>query len=315
MTYFQFIHAVETKVKKEVEEEKTVSIHTNVKNNGVRRSGIMISEKGINISPTIYLEEYFHQFRMGYPLEQIAKDIVGLYEKIRFQNSWEDGEKVKDYEFVKDKIIYRLIGREENQELLKEIPYKSYLDLAIIYYVLLEVDEYGMASMMVRAEHMDMWKVTEEDLYYRASKNTQELLPYEFAPMRTVIEELLGLGMEEGPAEKMYILSNEMRSYGAAALIYPDCLRKIAGVVGENFFVIPSSVHELLLVSAEDVWRAQEMTEMIRCVNQTGVAPEEILSDHKLITDFMKNRNPEGAKNAMKVHIIHAIERLGLDNK
>ena len=156
MTYFQFIHAVETKVKKEVEEEKTVSIHTNVKNNGVRRSGIMISEKGINISPTIYLEEYFHQFRMGYPLEQIAKDIVGLYEKIRFQNSWEDGEKVKDYEFVKDKIIYRLIGREENQELLKEIPYKSYLDLAIIYYVLLEVDEYGMASMMVRAEHMDM---------------------------------------------------------------------------------------------------------------------------------------------------------------
>lgn len=202
MTYFQFIHAVETKVKKEVEEEKTVSIHTNVKNNGVRRSGIMISEKGINISPTIYLEEYFHQFRMGYPLEQIAKDIVGLYEKIRFQNSWEDGEKVKDYEFVKDKIIYRLIGREENQELLKEIPYKSYLDLAIIYYVLLEVDEYGMASMMVRAEHMDMWKVTEEDLYYRASKNTQELLPYEFAPMRTVIEELLGLGMEEGPAEK-----------------------------------------------------------------------------------------------------------------
>ena len=64
MTYFQFIHAVETKVKKEVEEEKTVSIHTNVKNNGVRRSGIMISEKGINISPTIYLEEYFHQFRM-----------------------------------------------------------------------------------------------------------------------------------------------------------------------------------------------------------------------------------------------------------
>lgn len=239
MTYFQFIHAVETKVKKEVEEEKTVSIHTNVKNNGVRRSGIMISEKGINISPTIYLEEYFHQFRMGYPLEQIAKDIVGLYEKIRFQNSWEDGEKVKDYEFVKDKIIYRLIGREENQELLKEIPYKSYLDLAIIYYVLLEVDEYGMASMMVRAEHMDMWKVTEEDLYYRASKNTQELLPYEFAPMRTVIEELLGLGMEEGPAEKMYILSNEMRSYGAAALIYPDCLRKIAGVVGEKFFCDP----------------------------------------------------------------------------
>ena len=263
MTYFQFIHAVETKVKKEVEEEKTVSIHTNVKNNGVRRSGIMISEKGINISPTIYLEEYFHQFRMGYPLEQIAKDIVGLYEKIRFQNSWEDGEKVKDYEFVKDKIIYRLIGREENQELLKEIPYKSYLDLAIIYYVLLEVDE----------------------LYHRASKNTQELLPYEFAPMRTVIEELLGLGMEEGPAEKMYILSNEMRSYGAAALIYPDCLRKIAGVVGENFFVIPSSVHGTIIVAESEAPGREELGSMIEEINETQVEAEEVLSDRAYYYD------------------------------
>lgn len=218
-------------------------------------------------------------------MEQIAKDIVGLYEKIRFQNSWEDGEKVKDYEFVKDKIIYRLIGREENQELLKEIPYKSYLDLAIIYYVLLEVDKYGMAFMMVRAEHMDMWKVTEEDLYYRASKNTQELLPYEFAPMRTVIEELLGLGMEEGPAEKMYILSNEMRSYGAAALIYPDCLRKIAGVVGENFFVSQAvCMRPLLWLKAKRPGR-EELGSMIEEINETQVEAEEVLSDRAYYYD------------------------------
>lgn len=85
MTYFQFIHAVETKVKKEVEEEKTVSIHTNVKNNGVRRSGIMISEKGINISPTIYLEEYFHQFRMGYPLDRLQKILSDYMRKSGFR--------------------------------------------------------------------------------------------------------------------------------------------------------------------------------------------------------------------------------------
>ncbi len=285
MTYFQFIHAVETKVKKEVKEEKTVSIHTNVKNNGVKRSGIMISEKGVNISPTIYLEEYFQQFRRGYPLEQIAEDIVGLYEKIRFQDSWEEGEKVKDYEFVKDKIIYRLIGREENQELLKEIPYKSYLDLAIIYYVLLEVDEYGMASMMVRTEHMEMWKVTEEDLYYRACKNTQELLPYEFAPMRTVIEELLGFEAEEDPTEKMYILSNEMRSYGAAALIYPDCLRKIAAEVGENFFVLPSSVHETIIVAESEAPNKEELCSLIEEINETQVEAEEVLSDRAYYYD------------------------------
>ena len=75
MTYFQFIHAVETKVKKEVEEEKTVSIHTNVKNNGVRRSGIMISEKGINISPTIYLEADRIHHTFLYNLRRIHHEV------------------------------------------------------------------------------------------------------------------------------------------------------------------------------------------------------------------------------------------------
>ena len=82
-------------------------------------------------------------------------------------------------------------------------------------------------------------------------------------------------------------LTNTRGFYGAAAILYEglleQCVRKFPGDV----FVIPSSVHELLLVSAEDVWSAQEMTEMIRCVNQTGVAPEEILSDHVYI--YRKN--------------------------
>lgn len=285
MTYFQFIHAVETKVKKEVKEEKNVCIHTNVKNNGVKRSGIMITEKNINISPTIYLEEYFQKFRRGYPIEQIAKDIVALYEKIRFQDSWEDGEKIKDYEFVKEKIIYRLIGRDENRELLKEVPYKEYMDLAIIYYVLLEVDEHGMASMMVKNEHMEMWKVTEADLYYRACINTQELLPYEFATMRSVVEELMGLEAWDGPVEKMYILSNETRSYGAAAMLYPDLLRKIGEQVGENYYVIPSSVHETIIVAESESPEKDELCSMIEEINETQVEAEEVLSNHAYYYD------------------------------
>lgn len=245
----------------------------------------MITEKEINISPTIYLEEYFNQFRKGYPLEQIAKDIVALYEKIRFQNSWEEGEKIKDYEFVKDKIIYRLIGRKENQGLLKEIPHKEYLDLAVVYYALLEVDECGMASMMVRNEHMTLWKVTEEELYYLACKNTQELLPYEFAPMRSVIEELLGLEPEGIPTEKMYILSNHMRSYGAAALIYPEQLRKIAEEVGENYYVLPSSVHETIIVAESESPDKEELCSLIKEINETQVEAEEVLSDHAYYYD------------------------------
>ena len=173
MTYYQFIHAVEEKIKKEVKEERKISVHTNIKNNGVKRTGIMISENGINISPTIYLEEYFQQFKRGYPLELIVKDILSLYEKIRFQNSWKEGEKVKSYDFVKGRIIYRLVNRERNRKLLEDVPYKEYLDLAIVYYVLLEMDEYGMASMLVRREHLKMWICLE-----KLAKNWKKTIIY-----------------------------------------------------------------------------------------------------------------------------------------
>ena len=63
MTYFQFIHAVEGKVKEEIDGNISVYIHSTVKNNGTRRHGLTIAEKGVNIFPTIYLEEYYEQFK------------------------------------------------------------------------------------------------------------------------------------------------------------------------------------------------------------------------------------------------------------
>ena len=165
----------------------------------------------------------------------------------------EEAKKVKSYDFVKGRIIYRLVNRERNRKLLEDVPYKEYLDLAIVYYVLLEMDEYGMASMLVRREHLKMWKVSEEDIYYRACKNTQKLLPYDFSTMRSVIMELLEIGREiEEQTGKMYILSNVMRSYGACAMMYPDLLRKIGEELEENYYILPSSVHETIIV-AQDI--------------------------------------------------------------
>lgn len=269
MTYVQFIEAIEKKIKKEVTEEKRVSIHTNMKNNGVKKRGIMITEEGINISPTIYLEEYYKQFLCGRTQDAIVKDILELYEKIRFQDSWKDGEKLKEYDRIKDKIVYRVIGRAANQELLREVPYKEYQDLAIVYYVALEVDEYGIASMLVKNEHLKMWKIREEDLYYHACRNTQEIFPCEFMQMKKILEELLGFEEEEGPGEQMYILSNEMRNYGAAALLYPDRLRMAGEVIGENYYILPSSVHEVILVAESEAPEKEELEALVKEMNET----------------------------------------------
>ena len=283
MTYYQFIQAVEVKVKERIQENVTVSIHTAVKNNGTRMQGLNIVEQGINISPTIYLEEYYQQFQHGGTVEEIAGDILRLYAQVRFGSSFES-DYIKDYERVRGKIIYHLVNRESNRQMLKNAPHKRYLDLAVIFYALLEVTPYGTASMMIRNEHLAMWGETMEGVYRWACRNTHVLLPDEFQTMRAVIEELTGME-EKGKEDMMYILSNEIRSYGAAAILYEGRLEKIGDYLKENYYVLPSSVHEVIIVPESEAPGQAELSRLVKEINETQVDPEEVLSNHAYYYD------------------------------
>ena len=283
MNYNQFVQEVEKTVKKEVRDNVSVYIHTNVKNNGIKRCGITMVEQGINISPTIYLEEYYQQFEQGSSIEMIVGEILRLYGEVRFERSWE-GDNLEDYPHVRGKIIYRLVNQEANAELLREVPYMEYLDLAVVFYVLLEINHYGMASMMIRNEHLRMWNTTKEEIYRYARRNTEILLPDEFQTMRAVIEELTGR-KETGGKDIMYILSNENRSFGAAAILYEGRLKKIGERLGENFYVLPSSVHEMIIIAESEAPSKEELSEMVAEINRTQVEAEEVLSDHAYYYD------------------------------
>ena len=118
MTYYQFVQAVEGRIKEAVKESVAVRIHTAEKNNGTIRRGLTLTEQDINISPTIYLEEYYRQFQNGGSLEHITSDILRLYNEVRFQKSWGE-EKLYDYSQVKEKVIYRLVNYESNEKMLR----------------------------------------------------------------------------------------------------------------------------------------------------------------------------------------------------
>ena len=122
MTYYQFVQTVEEKVKEGLEKSVCVSVHTAQKYNGTLRKGILFSEQGSNISPTIYLEEYYRQFEQGDTIEEIVKEIVLLYKKVRFKEPWKE-EMIRSYEGIKGRLIYRLINKKENEGLLKDMPY------------------------------------------------------------------------------------------------------------------------------------------------------------------------------------------------
>lgn len=293
MNYQQFIEEVERRVKEKIEgnETMTVYIHTAVKNNGKERKGITVSEKGIHISPTIYLEEYFQQFQEGKPIEEIVEKILQLYEEVKCSHPCEES-LLQNYEELKGKFAYKLIHRGKNEKLLNDIPYVPWMDLAIVVFVLLEVSPYGTATVLVRKEHLEIWGLTEAQLFDEAKKNTPILLPYQFCPMRKLLREICPYAVDEGEEEEesLYVLSNKLRSFGAASMLYDGILEKVGQKLGENYYILPSSIHEVIVVPESKSPVKQDLEEMVREINETQVEEEEVLSDRVYYFSRKENR-------------------------
>ena len=293
MNYQQFIEEVERRVKEKIKGNETITvyIHTAVKNNGKERKGITVSEKGIHISPTIYLEEYFQQFQEGKPIEKIVEKILQLYEEVKCSHPCEES-LLQNYEELKGKFACKLIHRGKNEKLLNDIPYVPWMDLAIVVFVLLEVSPYGTATVLVRKEHLEIWGLTEAQLFDEAKKNTPILLPYQFCPMRKLLREICPYAVDEGEEEEesLYVLSNKLRSFGAASMLYDGILEKVGQKLGENYYILPSSIHEVIVVPESKSPMKQDLEEMVREINETQVEEEEVLSDRVYYFSRKENR-------------------------
>lgn len=293
MNYQQFIEEVERRVKEKIKGNETITvyIHTAVKNNGKERKGITVSEKGIHISPTIYLEEYFQQFQEGKSIEKIVEKILQLYEEVKCSHPCEES-LLQNYEELKGKFACKLIHRGKNEKLLNDIPYVPWMDLAIVVFVLLEVSPYGTATVLVRKEHLEIWGLTEAQLFDEAKKNTPILLPYQFCPMRKLLREICPYAVDEGEEEEesLYVLSNKLRSFGAASMLYEGILEKVGQKLGENYYILPSSIHEVIVVPESKSPVKQDLEEMVREINETQVEEEEVLSDRVYYFSRKENR-------------------------
>ncbi len=291
MNYQQFIEAMNEKITALLGDNATVQIHTTQKNNGTQRIGLIITPRTINLSPTIYLEEFYTLFQQGHTLDEISENVLTLYRKAIPERPW-DVTQVQDFEQAKSKLVYKLVHRDRNIECLDSIPHVPYWDLEMVFYLLLDTFEHGIATILITNQMLTHWKIDAELLYQLATANTPNLLPYDFRPMREVIEELLGreLTEEEDCESHMFVLTNPYRHYGAACVLYPRVLEKIGEQIEEDYYLLPSSIHEMIVLPVSHAVSTAELTEIIADINETQVLKEEILSDHAYYYSRKENK-------------------------
>ena len=283
-----FAEVVKYEVEKMVGAGFKVKLNDVRKNNGIVLKGVTITENGNNIFPTVYLNDYYKNYKDGrMTIADAANGVVGTYHNNQISQSV-DMRYFLNYEKVSKQIVYKLINTERNKELLKDIPHVEFLDLSIVFQCMVSQAGFGMASILIHNAHQKLWEVSVEDLYQVAKENTQILLGHEIKSMSEV---LCGIMEEEGTEESdedymlemsdsvpMYVLTNKQKVNGAACMLYPDLIRQFSDRIGKNLFIIPSSVHELLLLPADHKDEASEIRCMIREINDTQVRVEEILS-------------------------------------
>jgi len=194
-----------------------------------------------------------------------------------------------EYVNVKNNIVYKLINTERNRELLEDIPYIEFLDLSIVFQYLISKKESHLETLLIHNVHTKLWGVTVEELYRAAEENTQKLLPHELRNMADVMEEIMkeedaeefnhGDCMAELESTKpLYVLTNKKGIDGAVSMIYPGLLKDFADRIGSGFYIIPSSVHEVLLLPSENTEDRENLKDMVKEINDTQMEAEEILS-------------------------------------
>jgi len=249
------------------------------KNNGVMMDGLSIRKEGRRVAPMIYLDACYKEYLEGRSLKGICEQILECCEAPDFEQQF-DVDFFRDPRQVRPVIVYKLVHYEKNREQLQDIPHLPFLDLAVVFYCLLTDTPVGNATVLIHNSHLELWGRNTAWLYEAAKENTRRLLPECLVSMEEMLCELSGGQQEtEGAGVPMYVLTNSRKSFGAACLLYEGVLGKCLERFGESYYLLPSSVHEMILLPASAVGDSRELCALVREMNRTQVRDTEVLSD------------------------------------
>ena len=279
MNYQEFVGSVTGFLRESLPGGTRLQLIPLEKNNGIIMDGLSVRKEGKRVAPMIYLDSYYREYLDGRSLRGICDQILECCEDSDFEEHF-DVDFFREPERVRPTVAYRLINYEKNRELLQEIPHLPFLDLAVVFYSLLTDTPVGHATVLIRNSHLELWGKNTSWLYEAAKENTEKLLPKRLVSMEDMIYELSeGKQEAEYAGVPMYVLTNSRKSFGAACLLYDGVLGECFRRLEESYYLIPSSVHEVILIPASAVGDSRELCALVQEMNRTQVRSTEVLSD------------------------------------
>lgn len=324
MSYKQFLEKVRNEIQIRFGASYSIQINPVLKNNSVELDGLVILKEGEKAAPNIYLNEYYLSYEKKKEFNLIIEEIIEEYTNSALDKK-DEYEYELDFKKMKERIYYRIVNFSKNEKLLKDMPNIKFLDLAITFHCLIKDDETGIGSIRITSECMKKWNITAKELMKVARVNTPVLFPPSIRTMEEVISEIIDkeafdvsldenkkidstpynvdsnesiFGTPENQLIKqmvykkrnaMYIVSNTRGINGASVILYKDIIRKFAIQMDTDFYILPSSIHEVILVPYHVGIAKESLEEMVFDINHTQVSQEEVLSNQVYLYHRVNN--------------------------
>lgn len=263
------------------EEEYTIRSEIITKNNNTKHHSIIVQSHSSEVAPTIYVDEFYDNYldkkiTISEIAEEIQKFVIKFWDHIQcyhdFSLDWED---------CQSQIVYRLVSKDKNKEILEDIPYLPFLDLAIVFYYVYRISDKGIESIRVTNQIQKKWGISTKTLFQLAERNTPQIFEPKMETLYDIVQNFFGNTMfpEEKIATDTYVVTNVMGINGATVLLYENYLQNLAEHLSSNLYILPSSIHEILIVPDDTFMSLEQLKEMVKDVNKNHVLDEEILSD------------------------------------
>ena len=279
---------------KDIADKADIRIEEVLKGNDLRLTGVMIHESDTNITPTIYVDRFIEEAKEGVDFHELAKKIADMFMEAR-QERFDsfDLDRVTNFNEIKDRLVTKIINKDLSSRYLTDIPYKEFGDLAIITQIKLCAKEGSQASITIRDDMLKRWNVDFDDVISIATDNDLTSSDPRLYPMTSVLSSLMfGEDFEQKgflpedrcETDPMYVFCTEDKVNGAKLLNQPELLEQIAGFLESDLILLPSSVHEIIVVPDNKAMRfdMDELTKMIGDINTNEVMPDDVLSGHPM---------------------------------
>lgn len=285
-----FGNEVVKEIKERLGDGYSVEYKEVLKNNDIYYHAVAIRKCGESVAPTIYLEGFYDDYNKGLDMADVIDSIIEVYRNSMLKSPF-DVNFFKNFSEVSKKLSFKLINYNKNKKRLEDVPYKRFEDLALVPICVVSNANIGEGNITITNKHLKLWEISPKELWENVMESTQTVNPVIVKNMAEFMSEKFSDEMSFPTLDRIFVVSNRKGIDGAAVMLYPEVMKDISKKTGDDLVIIPSSIHELIVLPSEmAVCNKAGLKEMVCDVNANVVGNEDILSNNVYYYDACLNR-------------------------